>query len=79
MSPPATFLDLAGTTHPAQGKDKGQFRGRSVVPIRGKSWHDVLVSGKVEGGEAAFHKDDDPAVGWELAGRAGECQLLATS
>ncbi|PBN41824.1 arylsulfatase [Sphingobium sp. D43FB] len=52
-----TFLDLAGIADP-----KGQFAGRTVEPIRGKSWADYL-SGKADRVYAA-----NDAVGTELFG-----------
>lgn len=33
-----TILDLAGIKHPAVDGKQGVFRGRSVAPMRGKSW-----------------------------------------
>jgi arylsulfatase len=33
-----TILELAGVTHPASQMATGTFRGRSVEPMRGKSW-----------------------------------------
>jgi arylsulfatase len=50
-----TILDLAGVPQPG-----GQFRGREIVPIKGKSWVPHL-SGKRE----QVH-DEETVTGWEL-------------
>ena len=55
-----TLLDLGGVSAPGK-----TFRGREVVPIRGKSWVPWF-----EGKEAEIHKAEMP-VGWELHGCAG--------
>ncbi|ESK89863.1 arylsulfatase [Moniliophthora roreri MCA 2997] len=59
-----TVLDLAGIEHPG-----AIFRGRSVEGMRGKSWRTFFEGPEVRGVEA-IHTSDDPAVGWELFGRA---------
>lgn len=63
----ATVLDLAGIEHP--GRDR-LFRGRSVEPLRGKSWAGFFTDAGSASGMNAIHGPDDPAVGWELFGRA---------
>ncbi|KAL0578679.1 hypothetical protein V5O48_003299 [Marasmius crinis-equi] len=61
-----TVLDLAEVSHPGT-----TFRGRSVEKIRGKSWKDFFESSVVENSKPdSIHTSDDPAVGWELFGRA---------
>ncbi|KPI38366.1 Arylsulfatase [Cyphellophora attinorum] len=55
-----TLLELAGTAHPG-----ATYRGRDVVPIRGKSWAKHLSQPDV-------HKevhDEDAVHGWELFDR----------
>ncbi|EEB94388.1 hypothetical protein MPER_06806, partial [Moniliophthora perniciosa FA553] len=59
-----TVLDLAGIEHPG-----ATFRGRSVEGMRGKSWRAFFEGSEVRGVDA-IHTSDDPAVGWELFGRA---------
>ncbi|KAJ6594183.1 alkaline-phosphatase-like protein [Mycena capillaripes] len=66
-----TVLDLAGIKHPGAST---LFRGRKVEALRGKSWFpffstlaDTADLGAVPG---ALHTANDPAVGWELFGRA---------
>ena len=59
----ATVLDLAGIDHPA-ANGGGDFRGRQVAPIKGKSWR-----GLFEKGEQCH--DETEHLGWELHGRAG--------
>lgn len=54
-----TMLELAGVKHPHP-----QFRGREVVPLRGKSWVPYLGSTA-----NAVHEDGTEAMGWELFGR----------
>lgn len=55
-----TILDLAKVPHP----DTSNFRGRSVEPIRGKSWVEFLLSPQAH---PRIH-DTDATVGWELFG-----------
>ncbi|KAJ7497573.1 alkaline-phosphatase-like protein [Mycena latifolia] len=66
-----TVLDLAGIEHPGTTK---LFRGRKVEALRGKSWFPFFsaLTEKTDLGAAseALHTADDPAVGWELYGRA---------
>ena len=57
-----TVLELAGAEHPGAA-DQGRYRGRNVVPMRGRSLVDYL-SGTAE----AVH-DADTGTGWELFGR----------
>jgi arylsulfatase len=52
-----TLLDLAGTSHPKK------YKGREVLPIRGKSMLPFLE------GKADVVRDESEAVGWELFGR----------
>ncbi|KAJ7130844.1 alkaline-phosphatase-like protein [Mycena crocata] len=59
-----TVLELAGIEHP--GPDT-LFRGRKVEAMRGKSWL-TFFSTLVD--ETDLGTADDPAVGWELFGRA---------
>lgn len=54
-----TLLDLAGAAHPAP-----RFRGREIVPMRGRSWVPYLA-----GGAGPVHPEDRVATGWELFGR----------
>lgn len=57
-----TLLDLAGV--PAPGPT---FRGREVVPIKGRSWRPLLVrGGGGDGGADIRVHDDETVVGWEL-------------
>ena len=51
-----TFLDIAGTTYPAEHK------GREILPMRGRSLVPVLA-----GTSRSIRTEDDP-VGWELLG-----------
>jgi len=61
-----TILDLANIQHPGK-----TFRGREVEEMRGKSWVKFFESGTQSGDTiTAIHSSDDPAVGWELFGRA---------
>lgn len=64
-----TILELAGIIHP--GSDT-LFRGRKVERVRGKSWVQFFaeLNSKDEISGWAIHGSDDPAVGWELFGRA---------
>lgn len=55
-----TLLDLAGIPQP----DTKNFRGREVVPIRGKSWVPFLTNPEAH---APIHTKDE-TVGWELFG-----------
>ena len=59
-----TILDLAGVPHPAQGGQKRQFLGRTVEPMRGRSWVPWI-----KGKEDRVHADGQ-VHGWELHGRA---------
>ncbi|KAK8863192.1 arylsulfatase [Apiospora arundinis] len=58
-----TMLELAGATHPAP-----LFKGREVVPMRGRSWVPFL-KGEGGGGGEKVHPEDQIATGWELFGR----------
>lgn len=60
-----TLLDLAGVTHPAAKGGPAPYKGRQVVPMRGKSWV-PWMNGEVK------HIHDTVAIpaGWELHGRA---------
>ncbi|KAK0210960.1 alkaline-phosphatase-like protein [Desarmillaria ectypa] len=60
-----TILELANVHHPGSGK---LFRGRKVEKLRGKSW--VEYFSHIRDDLKAIHGSDDPAVGWELFGRA---------
>ncbi|KAJ3826629.1 alkaline-phosphatase-like protein [Lentinula raphanica] len=61
-----TILDLAGIQHPGT-----VFRGREVEEMRGKSWVKFFENNHRKGDmTTAIHSHDDPAVGWELFGRA---------
>jgi arylsulfatase A-like enzyme len=55
-----TFLELAGTQHPGS-----TYRGRSVVPMRGKSWLPYLL----DPAKQKLIYDEDSFVGWELFDR----------
>ena len=59
-----TFLELAGAEHPAASGKPSEYKGRTVAPVRGKSWR-----GWFEGREEKVHDDGIP-MGWELHGRA---------
>ncbi|EGV63497.1 arylsulfatase [Yamadazyma tenuis] len=50
-----TVLEVAGIPHPGS-----QFRGREVVPVRGKSWLSYLK------GNQDFVHSEDTVTGWEL-------------
>lgn len=66
-----TILELAGLKHPVpSGQARGDWHGRSVAGMRGKSWVPWLKDGNNT--SEAIHTDDDPAYGWELFGRAGQ-------
>ncbi|OTA68011.1 arylsulfatase [Hypoxylon sp. EC38] len=54
-----TILDLAGASHPYPN----QFRGREIVPVRGKSWVSHL-SGQTK----EVHDGETAITGWELFG-----------
>lgn len=58
-----TILDLAGATHPFPSN----FRGREIMPARGKSWVAHLSSGNLEDGPAV-HDEELTVTGWELFG-----------
>ena len=65
-----TLLELAGVTHPVRpGESTGDWNGRTVAGMRGKSWISYLSHG--QDSMSAIHTEDDPAFGWELFGRAG--------
>ena len=73
-----TILDLAGITHPVPpGQSQGQWHGRKVAGMRGKSW--VKYGQRGHDSMTAIHRDDDPAIGWELFGRAGESGIKPRS
>ena len=56
----ATVLDLAGVVHPVkQGEEKGMFRAREVVPMKGKTWRGAFERGEI------VH-DENEALGWEV-------------
>lgn len=71
-----TLLSLAGVSHPNSTPDgprhKAPYRGHMVYPMRGKSLVPYLRDGIKASDEEtqAVHGDSDPAVGWELHGRA---------
>ncbi|KAK5173660.1 uncharacterized protein LTR77_002341 [Saxophila tyrrhenica] len=56
-----TLLDLAGLQHPAPN-----YRGREILPMRGKSWKDFLSSPSIDD-VFAIHGPDH-ATGFECAG-----------
>lgn len=60
-----TFLDLAGTKHPGN-----QYKGRSIEPVRGKSWIPYLASQVSSTSDKlmTIHDESKP-YGWELFGR----------
>ncbi|KAJ6625837.1 aryl-sulfate sulfohydrolase [Mycena sp. CBHHK59/15] len=63
-----TILDLAGVAHPDPSTP---FCGRRVEALRGKSWTPFFAAGvPAVVAPDALHHADDPAVGWELFGRA---------
>ncbi|KAJ7495877.1 alkaline-phosphatase-like protein [Mycena galericulata] len=66
-----TILELAGIQHPGTNK---LFRGRKVEALRGKSWlpffSTLSETADLSSAQEALHGADDPAVGWELFGRA---------
>ena len=55
-----TLLELAGTQHPG-----ATYKGRSVVPMRGRSWLPYLSNPEKQ----QFIHDEDSVVGWELFDR----------
>ncbi|KAK2790502.1 hypothetical protein FQN52_005519 [Onygenales sp. PD_12] len=67
-----TILDLAGITHPHP-----TYRGREVVPVRGKSWlpylrsrnHTTNTNGNTNGLTTPSIHPEDTVTGWELFGR----------
>ncbi|XXG94712.1 hypothetical protein Hte_000969 [Hypoxylon texense] len=67
-----TVLDLAGLKHPSP-----IFRGREVVPVRGKSWRPILE--RPDDQNVQIYKDMD-IVGWEQLGiaavRVGDWKAL---
>jgi arylsulfatase len=74
-----TMLDLANITHPAPGPEQASYRDRQVFPMRGKSWSSFFESlansssadtTLIGSGDTDIHTSDDPAVGWEMYGRA---------
>ncbi|KAJ7691279.1 alkaline-phosphatase-like protein [Mycena rosella] len=66
-----TILELAGIQHPGKSQ---LFRGRQVEALRGKSWlpffSALTEKTDLSAAPQALHTVDDPAVGWELFGRA---------
>ncbi|KAI1615141.1 arylsulfatase [Exophiala viscosa] len=54
-----TMLDLAKVSHPGD-----RYRGRAVVPIRGKSWVPYL-----SGRDQEYIHDEQTVMGWELFDR----------
>ncbi|KAK5954860.1 hypothetical protein OHC33_004586 [Knufia fluminis] len=58
-----TVLDLAGASIPDPSKP---FRGRSIVPVRGKSWAEHLES--ADPYATSVHGEDTHIHGWELFG-----------
>ncbi|KAL1897613.1 hypothetical protein Sste5346_003919 [Sporothrix stenoceras] len=56
-----TCLELAGVKHPGS-----TFRGREVVPVRGKSWVPFLA-----GNTEVVHNTETNVTGWELFGLRG--------
>lgn len=58
-----TFLNLAGVTHPYP-----RFRGREVVPVRGRSWMPHLDSSKDLTMAPSVHDENTAVTGWELFG-----------
>ncbi|KAJ6587186.1 alkaline-phosphatase-like protein [Mycena vulgaris] len=66
-----TILDLAGIQHPGTSS---LFHGRKVEALRGKSWlpffSTLTAKTDLSASPQALHTSDDPAVGWELFGRA---------
>jgi arylsulfatase A-like enzyme len=69
-----TILNLAHVSHPGS-----KFRGRNVVPPRGRSWapHLSSPSGLASG---SVHDEDTHVHGWELFGqraiREGRCEAV---
>ena len=59
-----TFLEMGGTKHPCEQGEPAEFKGRTVQPMRGRSWVGLLT-GKVD----EVHDEGIP-MGWELHGRA---------
>ena len=55
-----TFLELAGVQHPCP-----TYKGREVVPIRGRSWVSYLSDPK----QRQYIHDEETVTGWELFGR----------
>lgn len=70
MDVAATVLDLAGIPHPAVDGEKGIFREREVVPLRGKSWVPYMSSSDSDHDSLSAIHNDSGAMGWELFGRA---------
>ena len=58
-----TFLELAGISHPAP-----TFRGRQVVPVRGKSWVKHLGTTSDLAAAPSVHDENTDVIGWELFG-----------
>lgn len=66
-----TILDLCSVPHPVRNKTKGIYRDRQVFGMRGKSLVEYLTEESYGPGEIdSVHNQDDPAIGWELFGRA---------
>lgn len=58
----ATVLDLAGVSHPVRdGEETGDFRGREVVRMKGKTWRGIFENGE------RCHDENEP-LGWEVSG-----------
>lgn len=58
-----TISELAGVSHPSE------YKGKSVAPVRGKSWKaylDAHALGSIDG-NMSIHSDDH-VTGWEIAG-----------
>lgn len=58
-----TILELAGISHP----HPASFRGREIMPSRGKSWVPHLSGGDITT-SPAVHDEDTDVTGWELFG-----------
>lgn len=58
-----TMLELAGVKHPYPDT----FRGREIVPVRGKSWVSHLSSSDLAT-SASVHDENTAVTGWELFG-----------
>ncbi|KIY01124.1 uncharacterized protein Z520_02676 [Fonsecaea multimorphosa CBS 102226] len=65
-----TILDLAGVQHPAADGKPGEFKGRRVFPMRGKSWVPFMTSTGSSNDALDTIHDSNSSMGWELFGRA---------